>query len=103
MAHAVDTALAAGLAALNSFAPETMTFRGATVTALLNRAVPPPALPTGRPDFTARNLSSIMLPSSIGSAPTAGEIIVDSLGTTVHRIQQSQWNGFGWICLCEVT
>jgi len=103
MPHAVDIALGAGLTSLYGAAPETVTFRGATVTALLNRAVAPPSLPTGRPDFTARNMSSVMLPASILTAPKAGELITDSSGTKLHRIQKSQWNGFGWICECEVT
>jgi hypothetical protein len=100
--NAADTALSQGLTALLETAGDSVTFRGLSVSVVVNR-VPFEEQPfRDNPDFSTAATSRIEIPvGSVSPAPKAGEIITE--GTTYHRIQRVVLTGLAYLCDCEVT
>ena len=98
---AASAALNAGIDALLSAAGESVTFRDATITALIDRE---PFRRTIRtPDFNARDISVVELRSEdVDSIPEAGETFEDEEGLR-HRIQFVSRRGGTYRCECKVT
>lgn len=103
MPNAADTALAAGFTTLRSIAGDVVTFRGATVSAVVNwtpGAEAPPG--PGLPDLDRRAKSRIeFVAGAVSPDPRVGEIV--TIGTTYHRIAIATFTGLGWQLDCEVT
>lgn len=101
--NAADTALAKGFTVLLATAGDPVTFRNATVSAVVNWT-PLPDVPFGdAPDFSTRSVSRIEIPfAAVSPAPRAGEVITTE-GPKYHRIQRVTFNGSAYQCDCEVT
>lgn len=99
---AADTALSQGFTELLAQAGDTVTFRGASVSAVVNW-VPFQETPfSNSPDFDREATSRIEIVDGVVTpAPKVGEIITQ--GTKYHRIQAVRFNGLAWQLDCEVT
>lgn len=94
--------LAEGFAALLSISGEALTFRGAALEAVVNRAVRGDHLPQN-PDFSPQEASEIEIAAgALATLPKAGEIFTDSAGL-FHRVSLVQNTGPAVRCLCKVT
>lgn len=101
--NAADRALAKGFSTLTAVAGDVVTFRGLSLSAVVDwRPMDEKAPDNGLPDFTSRETSRIQFPmASVSSAPQAGEIM--RTGRVNHRIQKVVGNGSEWVCDCEVS
>lgn len=98
---AASAALSAGFDALLSAAGESVTFRGETITALIDLEPFRRAIKT--PDFNARDLSVVEIQAeAVDSIPEAGEIFEDEEGLK-HRIQFVSRRGGTYRCECKVS
>ena len=97
-----DTAIAEGNAVLLDTAGDTVIFRGVSVSAVIDW-MPKADSPNGQfPNFSTQATSRIELTgNAFGAVPKAGETI-QSDGPRYHRIQSVRWNGYAWLCDCEV-
>lgn len=101
MSNAADV-LTSGFTALLESNGEAVTFRSASVTAIINRNVNEPQRPN-QPNFNARLMTEVeLLKSAVATIPVAGEIFVDEDNYS-HRIQQVASRGICWICQCSVS
>lgn len=100
--NAADTALATGFTTLLATAGDTVTFRGASVSAVVNW-VPFDEKPfPDSPDFDREATSRVeFVDGAVSPAPRVGEIMTQ--GTKYHRIQSVRFNGLAWLMDCEVT
>ena len=105
--NAADTALAAGWVELRYQAGETLTFRGNSVSVVIDWE---PAIKRGSftvrsgiPDRAAKTETAIEIdPSQFsGSEPRVGESFTG--GGKTHRIQSVTHLGDNWLCTCEVS
>jgi hypothetical protein len=78
---------------------ETASFRGASVSALVDRLTRPASIP-GRVDASPIEGVTVWLMLSQVTAPRPGEIITDSNGFKL-RITRSNFIGHSWECLCS--
>jgi hypothetical protein len=92
-------ALATGLAELRTQAAETVTFRGGSVSALINRLKQPNTIQSGI-DFGTKEGSTIWLPAATSPAPAKGEVITDG-NSEKHRIQVVTLIDHSYQCDCE--
>jgi|GEM_PF-6930546 len=97
-------ALAQGLTSLVQTAGDVVTFRGLSVSSVVNLVVVPDKPgERGIPDLSMRQTSRIEIPvSELESDPKASEII-ESSGPRYHRIQAVTFTGLAWMCDCEVS
>jgi hypothetical protein len=98
-----DTALAQGFDGLLAIAGDTVTFRGVSVSAVIDWT-PFEEKPPGSnlPDFDEQSTSRIEIKTSaVASTPIVGEIITTT-GPVYHRIAKVKFNGSAWILECEV-
>lgn len=101
--NAADTALAQGQAVLLANAGDTVTFRGLSVSAVVNLTAYPDKGERGIPDLSVRQTSRIEIPvGAVASEPKASEIITTT-GPRYHRIEVVTFTGLGWLCDCEVS
>jgi hypothetical protein len=100
--NAADTALATGFTTLLATAGDTVTFRGASVSAVVNW-VPFDEKPfPDSPDFDRESTSRVeFVDGAVSPSPRVGEIITQ--GTKYPRIQSVRFNGLAWLMDCEVT
>lgn len=102
MGSALDNLLAVGNAALFALGGETVSFRGGSIIATIDR-MPRPKDSGRKLDFDPRGKSSVfVLTGAVGSAPASGEVFTDS-GNSKHRVETVTPNGSGWLCLCHVS
>lgn len=98
---AASAALNAGFDALLSAAGESVTFRGGTLTALIDREPFRSVIKT--PDFNPRDQSVIEIQAEdVDSIPVRGEVFEDEEGLN-HRIQIVSRRGGTYRCECKVT
>lgn len=103
--NAADIALTAGFTELLATAGDSVTFRGAAVSAVVNWT---PQYNAGKetvPSFSAEQQSEIEIPmGSLATAPKVGEYITTTnpVGTSRHRIESIKINGFSYVLKCEV-
>lgn len=80
---------------------EDATFRGATVSARINRLAPPPNTKMGQIDITTALGSHILLDRSL-SRPQFDEVITES-GGQEHRLMENATDlGYAWLCKCDI-
>ena len=80
---------------------ESLTFRGAPLTALVNRGLDVPALERGAIEFLSRDQTRVeYLRDDLPESPRAGELFEDSDGA-FHRIQTVRQTDLTFVCLCE--
>lgn len=98
---AASAALSAGFDALLSACGESVTFRSATLTAVIDRE--PYRRVNDVPDFNPRDLSVVEIDAEdISSIPVAGESFEDEDGGS-HRIKIVSRRGGTYRCECKVT
>lgn len=98
---AASAALSAGFDALLSACGESVTFRGDTITAVIDRE--PFHRLTDSPDFNPRDLSVVELQAAaVDSIPQAGENFEDEDGGK-HRVRTVSRRGGTYRCECKVT
>jgi hypothetical protein len=100
--NAADTALANGFTALLATAGDTVTFRGASVPAVINWVPFDEKAFPNNPDFDRESTSRVeFVDGAVSPDPKVGEVITQ--GTKYHRIQSVRYNGLAWLMDCEVT
>lgn len=98
---AASAALSAGFDALLGACGESVTFRGATITAVIDRDPFRRVLKT--PDFNPRDQSVVEIQAEdVASIPTAREVFEDEEGLR-HAIQFVSRRGGTYRCECKVT
>ena len=104
--NAADTAIAAGFSELLAAAGDSVTLRGVSVSAVVDWLPMSPGNPNGQfPDFDRKAISRVEIPDgALTVAPKVGEVILTSgtYGSRRHRIKAVIWNGYAWLCECEV-
>lgn len=101
--NAADTALTSGFDDLISFAGDTVTFRGVSVSAVIDWLPFAEKPENNLPDFDDRATSRFEIKrGAIASQPLVGEIVTTD-GPIYHRIQKVTFNGYAWVLDCEVT
>lgn len=79
---------------------EAVTFRGASVTVIINRNLNEPQRPN-QPNFNARLESEVeLLKTAVASIPVAGEEFIEADGYK-HRVKMVASRGICWICQCS--
>jgi hypothetical protein len=100
--NAADTALAYGFTTLLTTAGDAVTFRGASVSAVINWVPFDEKAFPNSPDFDRESTSRVeFVDGAVAPDPKVGEVITQ--GTKYHRIQSVRYNGLAWIMDCEVT
>lgn len=88
--------------ALLGIAGEPVTFRGQTVTALVDRTVPPELVQRAELDLIQSEASEVWIPAnSIYGPPRSGEYFTDSIGL-IHTIRAVRRDETTWKVICEV-
>lgn len=100
--NTADTELEGAFVALLEISGDALTFRGASVSAIIDRTRYPEPQDKRFPDLATRAASRVeILKSAVASAPKAGEVFVE--GSTRHRIQRITDTGTTYQAECEVT
>lgn len=101
--NAADTVLARGFSALLETSGDVLTFRGSAVSAVVNWVPFEDKTFADTPDFSVKSTSRIEVKqSSVSSSPKVGETFTTPDGR-FHRVQSVVFNGYAWLCDCEVT
>lgn len=102
--NAADTILNAGLTELLATAGDSVTFRGAAVSAVVQWIGGPDAKSGNIPAFDMEATASIEVPfSALNVPPKVGEIFTTTNPTRYHRIKSVRFTGLSWRCECETT
>lgn len=100
--NAADTALSEGFTTLLATAGDSVTFRGSSVSAVVNRVPFAEIQAKDVPDFGTMATSRFEIPvGAVSPAPKVGEIITE--GASYHRIQRVTMTGLAYLIDCEVT
>lgn len=97
-----DTVLASGFDELLAIAGDSVTFRGQTVSAIINREPVDHAMDPEAPNFETIATARLEIPkTAVAQTPRVGELITE--GTIVHRIARVKDIGLAWSIDCEST
>lgn len=100
--NAADAVLARGFTRLLEMSGDLVTFRNGTVSAVVNWVPFDDKTFPDTPDFSVKSTSRIEVAKSFLSiAPKVGETFVTEDGK-FHRVQSVVFNGYAWLCDCEV-
>jgi hypothetical protein len=80
-----------------------VSFRGADITALVDRDQYTGKSDPRLPVLTEKQFSQVMIPKdALTAPPRCGEYLTDEFDYK-HRIQSVRFTGTGWRCQCEVS
>lgn len=99
--NTADTELDAAFTELLGIAGDSVTFRGSTVSAVIDRTRYQEPQDKRFPDLATRAASRVEIQkSAVATAPKAGEVFIE--GSTRHRIQRVTDTGTTYQAECEV-